>query len=116
MLNLFSFLLPALAYAQDIPGITPAPKVDGFSSIGSLVSTACTVTGWIFTGAILLSIVFILIAGITYITSGGNPEKTKKAGTMLVYVAIGIAVALIAYVFPTLIATTLGADLTNVCS
>mgnify|MGYP001158830947 FL=1 len=47
--------------------------------------------------ATILSLVFIIIGGISFILSGGNEEKIKKAVHSIRYSIIGLVVAFIAY-------------------
>jgi hypothetical protein len=43
-----------------------------------------------------LSTVMIIVAGIMYLTSGGNPGRVESAKKALIYAIIGIAIALAA--------------------
>lgn len=45
----------------------------------------------------LVSVVFIILGGITYVTSSGDPGKIKKAKDTILYGIIGLVVALLAY-------------------
>lgn len=48
---------------------------------------------------VLVGIIFfalIIFAGFTYLTSEGNPEKTKQAQSILIYAFLGAAIALAA--------------------
>lgn len=47
--------------------------------------------------ATILSLIFIIIGGISFILSGGNEEKIKKAVHSIRYSIIGLIVAFIAY-------------------
>jgi hypothetical protein len=38
------------------------------------------------------AVLMIIIAGFTYVTSGGNSEETKKAQNRILYAAVGLAV------------------------
>ena len=44
-----------------------------------------------------ISVVFIIMAGIFYTTSGGNAANVKKAKDTLLYSVIGLVVAILAY-------------------
>jgi glucan phosphoethanolaminetransferase (alkaline phosphatase superfamily) len=43
-----------------------------------------------------LSTIMMIWAGILFLTSEGNPEKVRKAKTLVTYVVVGVAVALVA--------------------
>ncbi len=89
--------LPLLASAQTLP---PAP----FTTLGTFKTFICTVVvGWLFTFLIVLTVVFVLIAAYRYLTASGDPEKVKGAGSMLIYAAIAIVVALFARGLPLII-------------
>jgi hypothetical protein len=50
----------------------------------------------LFTFSLFLAFIFILYAGILYITSSGNPEQAEKAKKAVAYAVIGIFVAVAA--------------------
>lgn len=43
------------------------------------------------------AVIIIIIAGIMYTTSGGNPTGVTRAKNMLLYAVVGLVVALLAY-------------------
>jgi len=45
---------------------------------------------------VAISIIFIIFAAYTFVTSGGDPGKTETARTTLIYAIIGIIVAFLA--------------------
>lgn len=100
-------VLPGIALAQGTPSPTTA-KQPLFSSINQVVSKACDVVNVVFTGAIIITIIFVLLAGIKYITNGADPGKIAEAHKQLMWAAIGFAVALVARTMPFIIATVLG--------
>lgn len=56
----------------------------------------------------LLAVVFIIYAGVRFITSQGSPDETAKARTGVIYALGGLAASLIAITFVTFLASTLG--------
>lgn len=103
-------LLPAIASAQSpTPANTSKPPL--FDSIGALANYACKVVDVVFTGAIILTIIFVLLAGIKYIMHGSDPAKISEAHKQLMWAAIGFAVALIAATVPSIVAVVLGTSL-----
>ena len=40
----------------------------------------------------ILSVIFIILAGLKFVLAGGDPAKIKKARDMLLYVVIGVAI------------------------
>ena len=82
--------------AFDISGVfQPAsiyPTSSGFGNLASDVLLILTGTA----GA--LSLMFIVIAGIKFVTSGGDPKKLAGASSTLTYAIIGLAVTILAFV------------------
>ncbi len=101
-------VLPSLALAQGTTNPNPTSTKPLFSSINDIVSKACDVVNVVFTGAIIITIIFVLLAGIKYITNGADPGKIAEAHKQLMWAAIGFAVALVARTMPFIIATVLG--------
>ena len=107
-----AFLLGGLAYAVT-PGTIPGPIVNtvGPTSVSGWVDVLIAVVRWIYTIIFVVAVLFILMAAYYFITSSGDPEKTKKAKQMLLYAVIGIAVALLSYGIVTLVQTSLQSGL-----
>lgn len=112
-LSIASLALPLLASAQiqqPPTGNAPAP----YTNINQITGNAgiiCTIINWIFWLLIVLTVIFVLRAAFSYLTAAGDPEKVKGAGTMLLYAAIAVVVALIAKGFPLIISSFIGGGL-----
>ncbi|MGE4554873.1 MAG: hypothetical protein AB7D02_01990, partial [Candidatus Paceibacterota bacterium] len=78
--------------AQGEPQLMPIPEITDFNVFNILWKAV----NWFFNIVIIIGIIFIIFAGFKYVTSGGDPNNTKKAMTILVYALIGIAIALLA--------------------
>lgn len=61
------------------------------------------VINWILIAVGIIAVLFIIIGGIRYATSAGDPDKVKKAKNTLLYAIIGLAVALLAAVIVNLV-------------
>ena len=77
----------------------PSP-ITGISQVQSLV---CVIIDWLFWGLIVLAIVMFLVSAYKYVTSGGEPERTRSANRTLLYAAIAVVVALLAGGLPLII-------------
>ncbi len=44
-----------------------------------------------------VAVLFIIIGGYTYITSGGNPDQGKKAKTMLINAIVGLVIIILSF-------------------
>lgn len=90
--------LPIAAFAATAPVTT----------VQGLVNLICVAFDYMFYALIALSIVMIVIAGFNYVTADGNAETVAKANKMILYSAIGIAVALLARGVPLIVGSFLG--------
>lgn len=43
----------------------------------------------------LIAVIVVSLAGFSYITSGGNPEKTARAKDTIIYALVGVVVAIL---------------------
>ena len=68
-----------------------------------------TITDAIRNLSIPVAVVMILWAGFNYLTAAGNPAKIQKAGKILLYTAIGLAIVFIGGGFVDLIKSVIGA-------
>lgn len=68
-----------------------------------LLTLIDSILNWVFTIFLIIAIILLILAGIQFITGGGDPEKISEARTKLIWSIAGIAVALIARGLPTLI-------------
>ncbi len=59
--------------------------------LGNIINAAAILAG-------VATVFFIVIAGIRYITSGGDPSNVAKARGTLTYAIIGLAVIVMAFV------------------
>src|SRR5437870_4716800 len=116
LLTLLAPFVPAAFAFADI-GPSPLTAPSRFTNINTFFGNGqsiCNLVDWVFWFIIVLSIVFTLVAGFKYLTSGGEAEKVKSAGATLLYVVIAIFVALIAKGFPLIISSVIGGGLTGV--
>lgn len=54
-----------------------------------------------------LSVLMIIVGGLRYVISGGDPKKTADAKNTIVYAVIGVVVAIMAYAIVKFIVATL---------
>lgn len=66
------------------------------AGIGNLVQSAFVVIG-------IIAVVVVILGGVNYSTSMGDPGKTKKAKDMILYGIIGLIVAVIAFAITTFV-------------
>ncbi len=73
-----------------------------------LLNTIYTVTNWIFYIMTIVAVLMIVFGGFTYITAAGDPTKAGKGKSILTFAIIGLAIALIAKLIPSLVRFILG--------
>ncbi|MDD5738907.1 MAG: pilin [Candidatus Pacebacteria bacterium] len=73
-----------------------------------LLNTIYTVTNWVFYIMTLVAVLMIVFGGFTYITAAGDPAKAGKGKSILTFAIIGLAIALIAKLIPSLVRFILG--------
>src|SRR4030042_6764198 len=88
-LSISLLVLPFFVFAQET-----APTIGG--SVEELVDILNRIGNLIFTILLVIAFIFLVVAGMNFITSSGDPAKTEKARTMLMYCLAGVAVALLA--------------------
>jgi len=67
-------------------------------TVDSVWPMVWTVINWVLIAVGIVCVVFIIIGGIRYATSGGDPEKTKSAKNTILYALIGLAISVLANV------------------
>lgn len=105
MLSIIHFLLPKIVHAEDLDwnfdywaGINFSRLLvlaTGPLTLGSFAARVIVILLYI---AGILALIFLIYAGILYITSGGNPDQAKRGQQATIYVIIGIIVIVLSLV------------------
>lgn len=82
------------------------PNPLGVNSFGDLLTKIAEGAGKLI---VEISVIMIIVSGIMYLLSSGNPERMKLAKTTLTYSIIGTAIGLAASAIVATIKTILGA-------
>lgn len=69
------------------------PKVAGQTTIQGIVTEGIATFMWVIG---IAALIVMIIAGILYATSTGDPQKTRTAKDAILYAAVGLVVSLIA--------------------
>ncbi len=77
-------------------------QIDSFGSITTLILNIIGIALFL---AGFLAVVFIVIGGIQYTTSGGDEKKVAKAKSTIINAIIGVVLASMAYTIVTFITT-----------
>ncbi len=73
-----------------------------------MVDSIMTVTDWIFYILLLVAVIMIIIGGFMFITSAGSPEKATGARQILIYAIIGLIIAVLAKLIPSIVRFVIG--------
>jgi hypothetical protein len=65
------------------------------------------IANWLFYILLFVAAIFIVIAGVSFVTAQGDPEKFKKAKDTVLYAVVGIVVALLSRGIVALVNTVL---------
>ncbi len=95
-----------LAFAQTIPTTPQSPTY--ITTAADILTKLDTILNWIFTIALILAVVFLILAGIQFVTSGSDPAKISEARQKLIWAIVGIIVAAIAKGLPWVILNIVG--------
>lgn len=82
----------------------------GGTALGTLISN---IIGGLLVAGFLLSFVFLIMGGFTWITAGGDKTKLEKARDEITNAIVGIVIVAASYALATLIAKFFGLDLQN---
>lgn len=127
LIGLFAVLVaPQLALAQQAQPTTCNIRAGNVARITALTGWSCTagscdlttpgtdcpgcctmnliftITDWIFFALVALATIFILLGAFNILTAGGNAEKVTTGRSYILWAAIGLIVALLARVIPSL--------------
>lgn len=99
------FITPAYAIPEACEGIDPSSPV--YQSAGCGQSNDETKTEFeglivnILNGIIavlgLVAVIYIIIGGVNYMTSSGDPNKTQKAKNTILYALIGLIICVLSF-------------------
>ncbi len=88
-----AFTMPGLIVAS---GVNAGEVPDKVIPDTDVVATIGNIADWLFYILLGVSVLFIVIAGLEYVTARGDPEKIKSAGQKVLYALVGIVVASLA--------------------
>ncbi len=73
-----------------------------------LIQVVYNVTNWIFYLMMIAVVIVFVAAGAIYMMSSGDAEKTKRAKGLMIYGIVGLVVALIAKLIPSVVKLIVG--------
>lgn len=95
----------------DSSGITTAPTNPLTGRFDNLGSIFIAIVNVVFYVGIAMTVIFLIIGGIRYITSGGSKEGAEAARGMITNAIIGFIVVLGAFAIKSILLNLLGAEI-----
>ncbi len=95
-------------YAGDITEAPTDPLGEKFGTIGTIFVAVANIVFYV---GIAMTVIFLIIGGIRYITSGGSKEGAEAARSMITNAIIGFIVVLGAFAIKTIVTNLLGATI-----
>jgi hypothetical protein len=78
-------------------GATPTQTIpENITDAQGFITLLENITDWIFVLLLVIAVIMIVLAGLQFITGGGDPAAVSEARTKLIWAAVGIGVALMA--------------------
>jgi len=91
-------LLPILILtALVLPVVALAHGMVDLPTHANLIDMIADIANYLFWILLAVSIVFIVWAGLLFVTASGNADQIEKARGIILYAIIGIIVAILAY-------------------
>ena len=89
--------------AANISGLSPIPLGD-YSNLDTLVGgKVADIINWATGFAALVAVIFLVVAGYTYITAAGDADKIEKAGKTITAAIVGLVIVFIARILVELV-------------
>lgn len=89
MISTSQRLFAACSQFISCPNVKPLPRPNVGSEVGNVLAIVFSIIG-------AISLLIIVVAGFTFITSQGDPQKVAQARSAIVYAAAGLAVSILA--------------------
>ncbi len=113
MKKLFSQVTSAIATATlfvspAFAALNTPPTVPGLSTDVNITDTITKVITYILNFVLIIAVLFVIVAGIRLIISGGDEGQKDKAKQTIIYVIVGIIIILLARVIVTFVNNIVG--------
>ena len=108
--SLLSLVLAMTMASQASAIASPETTIPtGITTAQEFIDALRTLTDWLFVILVVIAVIFIVLAGLQFITGGGDPAAVSMARTKLIWAAVGIGIALLARGLPAAIQNLIGA-------
>ena len=82
-------------------------KAAGCSGGGDLFNVIQGILNVVISIAGIIAVIFVIVGGVQYMTSSGDPSKTKKAKDTILYSVIGLIVCALAFAIVNFVLATI---------
>ena len=97
----------------DIGGQVSKNNFFGYTCVWNLISNA---VNFVFIISAILDFVLLVVAGVNWITSGGDKTKLETAQKLITNALIGLAIIAASWAIYTLVLDFFGIDLSKICT
>jgi membrane-associated HD superfamily phosphohydrolase len=73
-----------------------------------LVNTVNNVTNWLFYLMSAVAVLLFIVGAVFYMAAGGSPDAAKKGKAFIIFAIVGIVIALVAKMIPSLVKAVIG--------
>lgn len=87
--------------SDGIEKVNPGAETDLMTQVNLILNAVYVIVG-------IVAVVVIILGGVTYATSQGDPAKVKKGKDTILYGVIGLVVVLMAFAITTFVLNALG--------
>ena len=85
-------ILTAFLVLVTFPAIAISVEEGGITTVEGIFDVIGKVTNYFFTALIVLAVIFIILAGFTFLTASGDPVKLSKAKNQLLWALVAVAI------------------------
>lgn len=90
------YLLTLAQIFQGVENNVNVPKISTENRIQTILQIVFTTTG-------IIAVLIIAIAGLSYVISTGDPQRTARAKDAILYAIIGLAISVMAFTIVTFV-------------
>ena len=109
LFGLLTPFTPLAAFVKPPATLLPTPSITALCDFYDLIQV---VASWIVVFGLIIGVVFIIVGGVKYVTSGGDESKTKDAKNMMMSAVIGVVLLIVAMGAIAAIASFFGTTIT----
>lgn len=93
-------MIKSLILVKNLSDAASGAVVSGYNTnlpkIGATHSQLTTIINIVISIAAAIAVLFIVIGGLRYVVSSGDPQKTSRAKDTIIYAVVGLLVCIIA--------------------